>query len=149
MHTIVVNSQKGGSGKTTLCAHLSVQAQRAGDGEVFLIDTDPQGTLTTWHEKREAEAPRRVELSFGGRPPRPEGRGFHAPGWLRCGPAGATSFPPRPEGRGFSEDLDEKRHLGQGSQATCRHLGPDRFLVADGTPRLGADGHDPGVDPVD
>src|SRR6058998_1147932 len=62
MHTIVVNSQKGGSGKTTLCAHLSVQAQRAGDGEVFLIDTDPQGTLTTWHEKREAEAPRRVEL---------------------------------------------------------------------------------------
>src|SRR5438270_9300289 len=42
-----------------------------------------------------------------GRPPRPEGRGFHAPGWLRCGPAGATSFPPRPEGRGFSEDLDE------------------------------------------
>jgi chromosome partitioning protein len=64
MHTIVVNSQKGGSGKTTLCAHLSVQAQRAGDGEVFLIDTDPQGTLTTWHEKREAEAPRRVELPF-------------------------------------------------------------------------------------
>ena len=62
MHTIVVNSQKGGSGKTTLCAHLSVQAQRAGDGEVFLIDTDPQGTLTTWHEKREAEAPRRAEL---------------------------------------------------------------------------------------
>src|SRR5207302_6232598 len=43
-----------------------------------------------------------------GRPPRPEGRGFHAPGWLRCGPAGATSFPPRPEGRGFSEDLDDE-----------------------------------------
>jgi chromosome partitioning protein len=64
MQTIVVNSQKGGSGKTTLCAHLSVQAERAGDGEVFLIDTDPQGTLTTWHEKREAEVPRRVELPF-------------------------------------------------------------------------------------
>ena len=47
-------------------------------------------------------------LQRRGRPPRPEGRGFHAPGWLRCGPAGATSFPPRPEGRGFSEDLDEK-----------------------------------------
>src|SRR5712691_4804201 len=42
-----------------------------------------------------------------GRPPRPEGRGFHAPGWLRCGPCGATSFPPRPKGRGFSEDLDD------------------------------------------
>jgi chromosome partitioning protein len=62
MLTIVVNSQKGGSGKTTLCAHLSVQAERDGDGEVFLIDTDPQGTLTTWHEKREAAVPRRVEL---------------------------------------------------------------------------------------
>src|SRR5438105_1830333 len=48
---------------------------------------------------------------FRGRPPRPEGRGFHAPGWLRCGPAGATSFPPRPEGRGFSEDLDEGSRL--------------------------------------
>jgi chromosome partitioning protein len=66
MLTIVVNSQKGGSGKTTLCAHLSVQAERDGDGEVFLIDTDPQGTLTTWHEKREAEVPRRVELPFQG-----------------------------------------------------------------------------------
>src|SRR5215831_20228758 len=64
MHVIVVNSQKGGSGKTTLCAHLSVQAARACDGDIFLIDTDPQGTLTVWHEKREAEVPRRVELPF-------------------------------------------------------------------------------------
>jgi chromosome partitioning protein len=62
MKTIVVNSQKGGSGKTTLCAHLSVQAERCGDGPVYMIDTDPQGTLSTWHEHREAEAPRRVEV---------------------------------------------------------------------------------------
>src|SRR5215510_13611913 len=41
-----------------------------------------------------------------GRPPRPEGRGFHAPGWLRCGPCGATPFPPRPERRGSSGVLD-------------------------------------------
>lgn len=66
MQTIVINSQKGGSGKTTLCAHLSVEAERAGDGPVFLIDTDPQGTLTMWHDKRQAEAPRRVELPFDG-----------------------------------------------------------------------------------
>lgn len=64
MKTIVVNSQKGGSGKTTLCAHLAVEAERAGDGPVYLIDTDPQGTLSTWHEKREAELPRRVEVSL-------------------------------------------------------------------------------------
>lgn len=62
MQTIVVNSQKGGSGKTMLCAHLAVQAERAGDGPVFLIDTDPQGTLSTWHEHRVAETPQRVEV---------------------------------------------------------------------------------------
>jgi chromosome partitioning protein len=66
MQTIVINSQKGGSGKTTLCAHLSVEAERTGDGPVFLIDTDPQGTLTTWHEKRKVELPRRVEMPFDG-----------------------------------------------------------------------------------
>lgn len=62
MKTILINSQKGGSGKTTLCAHLAVEAERVGDGPVYLIDTDPQGTLSTWHEMREAEAPRRVEV---------------------------------------------------------------------------------------
>jgi chromosome partitioning protein len=62
MQTIVVNSQKGGSGKTGLCAHLAVEAERAGDGPVYLIDTDPQGTLTAWHEARVAETPRRVEI---------------------------------------------------------------------------------------
>jgi len=64
MQTIVINSQKGGSGKTTLCAHLSVEAERVGDGPVFLIDTDPQGSLTSWHEKREAATPQRLELPF-------------------------------------------------------------------------------------
>ena len=62
MKTIVINSQKGGSGKTTLCAHLAVQAEQSGDGPVYLIDTDPQGTLSTWHDKRKAEVPRRVEV---------------------------------------------------------------------------------------
>jgi chromosome partitioning protein len=62
MQTIVINSQKGGSGKTSLCAHLAVEAERAGDGPVYLIDTDPQGTLSTWHEARAAETPHRVEI---------------------------------------------------------------------------------------
>ena len=66
MQTIVINSQKGGSGKTMLCKHLAVEAERAGDGPVFLIDTDPQGTLTAWHVKREAETPARVDLPFDG-----------------------------------------------------------------------------------
>ena len=66
MQIIVINSQKVGSAKTMLAKHLSVEAERAGDGPVFLIDTDPQGSLTAWHTKRESEAPQRVELPFEG-----------------------------------------------------------------------------------
>jgi len=66
MQIIVINSQKGGSAKTMLAKHLSVEAERAGDGPVFLIDTDPQGSLTAWHSKRESETPQRVELPFEG-----------------------------------------------------------------------------------
>lgn len=68
MQTIIFNSQKGGSGKTNLCAHLAVEAERSGDGPVYLIDTDPQGTLTTWHETRTAELPQRIETTLEGLP---------------------------------------------------------------------------------
>lgn len=64
MQTIIINSQKGGSGKTMLSAHLSAQAEMAGEGPVYLIDTDPQGTLTKWHSLRQAETPHRVEVPF-------------------------------------------------------------------------------------
>ena len=66
MQVIVINSQKGGSAKSMLAKHLSVEAERAGDGPVFLIDTDPQGTLTAWHAKRQADTPARVEVPFEG-----------------------------------------------------------------------------------
>ena len=64
MKIIIVTSQKGGSGKTTLCAHLAVEAERAGDGPVWLIDTDKQATLSMWHERREAEVPQRADIPF-------------------------------------------------------------------------------------
>jgi chromosome partitioning protein len=64
LKTIIVNSLKGGSGKSTLCANLSVEAERVGDGPVYLIDLDTQGTLSTWHEKRVNELPRRVEITL-------------------------------------------------------------------------------------
>jgi len=64
MKTIVVTSQKGGSGKTTLCAHLAVEAERVGDCPAWLIDTDKQGTLSVWHERREAETPQRADVSL-------------------------------------------------------------------------------------
>src|SRR5262245_2048841 len=62
MRVIVWNSQKGGSGKTNLCAAVAVEAERAGDGPVFVADTDPQGTLSTWHEVRQAETPARIDV---------------------------------------------------------------------------------------
>ena len=68
MRVIVWNSQKGGSGKTNLCAAIAVEAERAGDGPVFLADTDPQGTLTTWHETRQAEAPARIDVPLAALP---------------------------------------------------------------------------------
>lgn len=64
MKTILVTSQKGGSGKTTLTAHLAVEAQRDGKSQVFIIDTDKQGTLSLWHERREVETPQRADLPF-------------------------------------------------------------------------------------
>lgn len=64
MKKIVITSQKGGSGKTTLASHLAVEAERCGDGPAWLIDTDKQATLTLWHERREAETPQRLEVPF-------------------------------------------------------------------------------------
>jgi chromosome partitioning protein len=57
MKVLVFASQKGGSGKTTLAAHIAVQAELAGDGPVALMDADPQGSLTDWWNEREFEAP--------------------------------------------------------------------------------------------
>jgi len=64
MKTIVISSQKGGSGKTTLAAHLAVEVERSGSGTAWLIDTDKQATLTLWHERREEDSPQRLEVPF-------------------------------------------------------------------------------------
>jgi chromosome partitioning protein len=58
MYVIVLASQKGGAGKTTLAAHLAVAAEAAGDGPAILIDTDPQGSLSAWWNVRKAETPK-------------------------------------------------------------------------------------------
>ena len=49
---LCVTQQKGGAGKTTLCAHLAV-ALAAGRRQVTALDIDPQQSLATWYRKRE------------------------------------------------------------------------------------------------
>ena len=50
---ITIAQQKGGSGKTTVAAHLAVAFSRAGKS-VAILDIDPQGSLGAWFERREA-----------------------------------------------------------------------------------------------
>jgi len=51
MQTIVLATQKGGSGKSTLAIGLALAAIQAGH-TVRLIETDSQGTLSSWQSRR-------------------------------------------------------------------------------------------------
>ena len=56
MVVITVASRKGGSGKSTLTAHLAAYANKA-SRRCLLIDADPQGSLTLWHSLRKGGDP--------------------------------------------------------------------------------------------
>jgi chromosome partitioning protein len=51
MEVIVFASRKGGSGKSTLTAHVAAQAHKP-TRPCLLIDADPQGSLALWHKLR-------------------------------------------------------------------------------------------------
>lgn len=52
MRTVAFVTQKGGSGKSTLSASVAVEAQSNRE-RVFLVDMDPQRSLTTWASNRD------------------------------------------------------------------------------------------------
>src|SRR5580692_5704187 len=56
MVVITVASRNGGSGKSTLTAHLAAYANKA-SRRCLLIDADPQGSLTLWHRLRKSGEP--------------------------------------------------------------------------------------------
>ncbi len=56
MNVITLASRKGGSGKSTLTAHLAAFAQKLGKRSLIL-DADPQGSLTLWHSLRRGGEP--------------------------------------------------------------------------------------------
>jgi chromosome partitioning protein len=60
---LAVAQTKGGSGKTTLAAHLAVALARS--RPVALLDIDPQGSLGQWYEQREERlGEARTNLAF-------------------------------------------------------------------------------------
>ncbi len=61
MQVIAFVTQKGGSGKTTLCVNLAVAAEAAG-GRCLILDMDPQATAEAWYHDREAASPKLVRL---------------------------------------------------------------------------------------
>jgi len=72
VQVIVLASQKGGAGKTTLSRHIAVEAGRAGEGPVVLIDADPQGGLASWWNRRQSETPAFAESTLDDLPTRIE-----------------------------------------------------------------------------
>ena len=50
---ITVAQQKGGSGKTTVSAHLATSLLKKRKMQVAILDCDPQGSLGEWFEARE------------------------------------------------------------------------------------------------
>jgi len=56
MHTIILHTPKGGSGKSTTARELAVSASLAGVS-VALADLDPQGSVTGWYQRRKATTP--------------------------------------------------------------------------------------------
>jgi chromosome partitioning protein len=62
VRTLAMVSGGEGSGKTTLAAHLAVQAQLTGLAPVALVDLDPQPALADWFSRRAVAAPAVVRI---------------------------------------------------------------------------------------
>ncbi len=60
---VAVAQQKGGSGKSMIAASLAAEGRR-----VALLDTDPQGSATRWHEERQRHGAGRTTPFFFDRP---------------------------------------------------------------------------------
>jgi chromosome partitioning protein len=72
MRVLVLTTQKGGAGKTTLATSVAVAASHESE-HVLALDTDPQGTLYAWGQRRgerpgltvEACEPERLRNAIG------------------------------------------------------------------------------------
>ena len=64
MKVITFVTQKGGSGKSTLCISLAIAAQEAG-GCICILEMDRQATVSDWAEHRQSTTPKvaRIEAT--------------------------------------------------------------------------------------
>lgn len=60
MKTLGIIAQKGGTGKTTLSIHLAVESSLSGM-KVLLVDVDPQGSATSWWQRRQEKEPELIQ----------------------------------------------------------------------------------------
>jgi chromosome partitioning protein len=67
MKILLLASQKGGAGKSTLARAFAVAALRGGI-RTALIDADPQGSVKKWAQRRDAQAPTVLDLDSKGLP---------------------------------------------------------------------------------
>ena len=65
MHIIVLASQKGGVGKTTIATHLAVEAGSYQASKVAVVDADPQAGLLAWWNVRDATTPQFAKVAHG------------------------------------------------------------------------------------
>jgi chromosome partitioning protein len=61
MKAITFVTQKGGSGKSTLCISLAIAAQEAGRS-VCILEMDRQATVSDWAEHRQSETPEVAQI---------------------------------------------------------------------------------------
>lgn len=61
MKAIAFVTQKGGSGKSTLCINLAVAAQEAG-ASVCILEMDRQATVSDWVEHRKSDSPEVAQI---------------------------------------------------------------------------------------
>jgi chromosome partitioning protein len=63
MKVISFVTQKGGSGKTTLCINCAVAAAGLRKRRVVIFDMDNQASAENWYQEREADAPQLVTVT--------------------------------------------------------------------------------------
>src|SRR5262245_51532288 len=62
MYVLALVTQKGGSGKSTLAVGLAVAAMERGERVAF-VETDSQGTISKWRERRGNTYPRVIRVA--------------------------------------------------------------------------------------